>query len=70
MIPNILSLYDWDIEKISTVYLAGSDRGYVDGNEWRDRLGMSPRDGLDELRVLENYIPVEMSGQQKKLIQD
>ena len=67
---NILSLYDWDIEKISAVYLAGSDRGYVDGNEWRDRLGMSPRDGLDELRVLENYIPVEMSGQQKKLIQD
>lgn len=67
---NILSLYDWDIEKISAVYLAGSDRGYVDGNEWRDRLGMSPRDGLDALRVLENYIPVEMSGQQKKLIQD
>lgn len=66
---NILSLYDWDIEKISAVYLAGSDRGYVDGNEWRDRLGMSPRDGLDELRVLENYIPVEMSGSQKKLIQ-
>lgn len=66
---NTLSLFDWDIEKISTVYLAGSDRGYVDGNEWRDRLGMSPREGLDELRVLENYIPVDMSGQQKKLIQ-
>lgn len=66
---NTLSLFDWDIEKISAVYLAGSDRGYVDGNEWRDRLGMSPREGLDELRVLENYIPVDMSGQQKKLIQ-
>ena len=67
---NTLSLFDWDIEKISAVYLAGSDRGYVDGNEWRDRLGMSPREGLDELRVLENYIPVDMSGQQKKLIQE
>lgn len=67
---NVLSLYNWDIAKISAVYLAGSDRGYVDGNEWRDRLGMSPREGLDELRVLENYIPVEMSGQQKKLIQE
>ena len=66
---NTLSLFDWDIEKISAVYLAGSDRGYVDGNEWRDRLGMSPREGLDELRVLENYIPVDMSGKQKKLIQ-
>ena len=31
---------------------------------------MSPRDGLDELRILENYIPYDMSGQQKKLVQE
>lgn len=67
---NIMSLLDWDISTISTVFCALNDRGIVDGNEVRDRLGMSPRDGLDELRVLENYIPVDMSGNQKKLIQE
>ena len=32
-------------------------------------MGMSPMDGLDDLRVLENYIPYDMSGAQKKLVQ-
>ena len=67
---NIMNLLDWDIQEISSVFGALSDRGIVDGNEVRDRLGMSPRDGLDELRILENYIPYDMSGQQKKLIQE
>lgn len=67
---NTLSLMDWDLQTISTVFGALSDRGYVNGNEVRDRIGMSPVDGLDEYRVLENYIPIDMSGQQKKLIQE
>lgn len=67
---NIMSLLDWDVSTISTVFCALNDRGIVDGNEVRDRLGMSPREGLDELRVLENYIPVDMSGNQKKLVQE
>lgn len=67
---NILSLMDWDLKTISDVYLAAGDRGWVDGNEYRDRIGMSPREGLNELRVLENYIPGDMSGSQKKLVQD
>ena len=46
------------------------DRGWVTGNEARDTIGMSPKDGLDELRVLENYIPNDMSGLQKKLNQE
>lgn len=66
---NILSLMNWDIQTVADVYCKLADRGYVDGNEVRDRIGMSPREGLDELRVLENYIPVEKSGDQKKLVQ-
>lgn len=66
---NIMSLLDWDIATISTVFCALNDRGIVDGNEVRDKIGMSPREGLDELRILENYIPADMSGNQKKLIQ-
>ncbi|MBR5299123.1 MAG: phage portal protein [Bacteroidales bacterium] len=67
---NILSLLDWDIQTISTVFCALADRGFVTGNEVRDKIGMSPREGLNELRVLENYIPNDMSGLQKKLIQE
>lgn len=67
---NIWSLLNWDITTISQVFCSLADRGYVSGNEVRDKLGMEPREGLDELKVLENYIPVEMSGQQKKLIQE
>ena len=40
------------------------------GNEVRDLVGLNPENGLDEFRVLENYIPYEMSGQQKKLVQN
>ena len=67
---NILSLMNWDIQTVADVYCKLADRGYVDGNEVRDRIGMSPREGLDELRVLENYIPVEKSGDQLKLVQN
>lgn len=67
---NYWSLLNWDIKTISDVLLAGSDRGFISGNEYRDRIGFEPREGLNELRVLENYIPYSMSGQQKKLIQD
>ena len=67
---NIMSLLDWDLQTISSVFCALGDRGYVDGNEVRDKLGLSPREGLDELKVLENYIPVDMLALQKKLIQE
>lgn len=63
------SLMDWDIKTIADVFGGLSDRGFVTGNEVRDRVGMSPAEGLDEFRVLENYIPYDMSGLQKKLAQ-
>ena len=67
---NILSLMDWDIKTIAEVFGGLSDKGYITGNEVRDRIGMSPLEGLDELRILENYIPMAMIGDQKKLIQE
>lgn len=66
---NTLSLMDWDIKTITAVFTELNDRGIVDGNEVRDRLGMSPRDGLDQLVRLENYIPNDKAGSQKKLEQ-
>lgn len=66
---NIWSLLDYDLKQMSDVLLAGSDRGFVNGDEWRDRMNMPPA-GLKEYRVLENYIPWEMAGMQKKLQQE
>lgn len=66
---NVLSLMDWDINTIYSVFSGMADKGFATGNEVRDRLGMSPKDGLDDLRILENYIPVDMIGDQKKLVQ-
>lgn len=66
---NVWSLIDYDLKTTSDVLLAGADRGYVNGDEWRDRMHMSPA-GLKEYKVLENYIPADMSGKQKKLVQD
>ena len=67
---NILSLYDWDIQTLADVFGKLSDRGFVTGNEVRDRMGLSPKEGLDELKVLENYIGWDYSNLQKKLIQE
>lgn len=66
---NVWSLMDYDLKTMSDVLLQGSDRGYINGDEWRDRMHMNPA-GLTEYRVLENYIPWDMAGNQKKLIQN
>lgn len=66
---NVWSLMDYDLATVSSVLLAGADRGYVNGDEWRDRMHMNPA-GLKEFKILENYIPYDMSGQQKKLVQE
>lgn len=63
---NVWSLLDYDLQSMSSVLLAGADRGFVNGDEWRQRLHLSPV-GLKEYKVLENYIPYDMSGNQAKL---
>ena len=64
---NVLSLLDYDLQNIANVYTQFGDRGWINGNEARDRLGMMPVDGLDEYKILENYLPIDQSGLQKKI---
>lgn len=66
---NYWSLMDYDLKATSDILLAGSDRGFVNGDEWRDRMHLPPA-GLKEYKVLENYIPYDKSGDQKKLEDD
>lgn len=66
---NVWSLMDYDMKSMSDILLSGSDRGFVNGDEWRARMHLAPA-GLKEYKILENYLPYDMSGKQKKLIQD
>lgn len=66
---NVWSLMDYDLKSMSDILLAGSDRGFVNGDEWRDRMHMNPA-GLKEYKILENYIGYDYTNKQKKLVQD
>ena len=64
---NFRSLLDYSLADKVQMYAQMADRMAVDRNEFRDGLGMDPREDMDELLGLENYIPANMLGKQKKL---
>lgn len=64
---NVRSLYAYEMSELINIGTAMVDRMAMTRNEWRDLMSMAPLEGMDELLGLENYLPVDRLGDQKKL---
>lgn len=65
---NPRSLYAYDMTELIEAGAKMVDRMAMSRNELRDWVGLSPDNRMTELLALENYIPQDMLGMQKKLI--
>lgn len=64
---NARSLYSYSLQELSEIALNMRNAGLMTGNEGRNWLDLPPMDGLDDLVMLENYVPASRLGDQKKL---
>lgn len=67
---NSRSLYNYSLDEIIKAGSAMVDRMAMDRNEWRAWLNLQPREDMQELLALENFIPADRLGDQKKLVGD
>lgn len=67
---NSRSLYNYELRDLATIADDQYIRGIMSRDEVRDWIGLPPVANEEELIILENYIPVGMIGDQKKLIQN
>lgn len=64
---NPRALYSYSLQELSQIALNMRNAGLMTGNEGRNWLDLPPKKGLDELVMLENYLPADRLGDQKKL---
>lgn len=64
---NPRSLYNYSLNDLVNVGKEMVDRMAMRRNEWRDWMGLPPDPDMEELLALENYIPADRLGDQKKL---
>lgn len=65
---NVRSLYNYSLDEIVNAGKEMVDRMAMRRNEWRDWIGLSPDNDMNELLALENYIPADRLGDQRKLL--
>ena len=64
---NSRSLLSYSMDELVKAGSEMVDRMAMRRNEWRDWMGLDPDPDMDELLALENYIPADRLGDQKKL---